>query len=202
MTSETSRTVLPKIVFYGKEMVGKTSLVLRARKNTFDPHSTPTIGAAYSTIDWKVKEGVGIKFSCWDTAGSSKFNMILPIYIRPSAAILICFDYPDPKSISMMINICRDYAPDSKIFVVATKIDMVDMNEKGYAAVQKVVTDMNASGIWYTSSLTGIGVAPLFDAIAMYLINSKPSDPTVIKTIHVNELLTEESPRKCKCLLS
>jgi small GTP-binding protein len=60
-----------KIVLLGDESVGKTSLLNKWTKNSFDGNSAPTIGGAAQTKRDQVKGGT-YAFQIWDTAGAEK----------------------------------------------------------------------------------------------------------------------------------
>jgi small GTP-binding protein len=60
-----------KIVLLGDESVGKTSLLTKWLKSTFDPNAPPTIGGAAQTKRDQVK-GETYAFQIWDTAGAEK----------------------------------------------------------------------------------------------------------------------------------
>lgn len=62
----TSMTV--KIVFLGDMAVGKTSIINRCIRNTFNDLHTPTVGVGYEQMYVKVNEKT-IRTEIWDTAG-------------------------------------------------------------------------------------------------------------------------------------
>jgi small GTP-binding protein len=60
-----------KIVLLGDESVGKTSLLNRWLRNTFDTNAAPTIGGAAQSKRDQVR-GDTYAFQIWDTAGAEK----------------------------------------------------------------------------------------------------------------------------------
>ena len=75
-----------KVVMFGPVGVGKTSLVNALRDGPFDPYSTTTIGAAFSSLQVD-----GRTVEIWDTAGQERFRSITQSYYRSAHAIvLVC----------------------------------------------------------------------------------------------------------------
>jgi small GTP-binding protein len=65
-----------KIVLLGDESVGKTCLLNKWTKNSFDGNSAPTIGGAAQTKR-DVVQGATYAFQIWDTAGAEKVFLLL-----------------------------------------------------------------------------------------------------------------------------
>ena len=67
----TGEGLLPqqKLVLLGSSGVGKTNIGKRLLNEDFSPISETTVGAAYSTRAYKLKNGQLLSLAIWDTAG-------------------------------------------------------------------------------------------------------------------------------------
>lgn len=92
-----------KLVLLGDSSVGKSSIVHRFVKDTFDELRESTIGAAFLSQTVKIKDGnedVVIKFEIWDTAGQERYKSLAPMYYRNANAALVVYDVTQPDSLS------------------------------------------------------------------------------------------------------
>lgn len=86
-----------KLVLLGDSSVGKSSIVNRFVKDTFDEFRESTIGAAFLSQSIKIKDpktnqDVIIKFEIWDTAGQERYKSLAPMYYRNANAALVVYD--------------------------------------------------------------------------------------------------------------
>lgn len=186
-----------KIVSYGDFGIGKTSLIQRLLKGTFDSYSSSTIGASYSV--WVPGDlGETVKFGMWDTAGQERFNSLLPMYTRGANAIVYCWDRNmpfNPTKASKMRKKALETAPKALFFLVFTKIDKIwDVAEQVDPEAEIWAEDNNVDGVFYTSAFSGVGVRQAYNAIANQLIDK------VIPVIQPNtKVLTSENTTSSYC---
>ncbi|KAJ5152655.1 Ras-like GTP-binding protein RYL2 [Penicillium canariense] len=134
-----SSSLEAKIVVLGAQGVGKTSLVQRYVRNSFDPSTTTsTVGASFVTkrvLD--TTSDTTVRLQIWDTAGQERFRSISRLYYRGAHACLLCYDITDDNSFQEMAgwlrelrrNISGDGDPDPLVIhVVGTKSDIVAMD--------------------------------------------------------------------------
>ncbi|KAF3361306.1 hypothetical protein VdG1_00915 [Verticillium dahliae VDG1] len=120
-----------KIVVLGSQGVGKTSLVERFCKGSFNPSQiTSTVGASFMTK--RVVDGdsdTTVRLQIWDTAGQERFRSISRLYYRGANACILCYSITDAQSFAEMglwLNELRRNLPaDVVLHVVGTKADMV-----------------------------------------------------------------------------
>lgn len=77
--------------------VGKTALVERFLRNTFNPATASTIGASFVTK--RVLDSTSdtvVRLQIWDTAGQERFRSISRLYYRSASACLLCYDVSHP----------------------------------------------------------------------------------------------------------
>ncbi|KAL4864326.1 hypothetical protein BDV12DRAFT_205773 [Aspergillus spectabilis] len=128
-----SSSLEAKIVVLGAQGVGKTSLVHRYTKNTFNASTTSsTVGASFVTK--RVLDSTSdtlVRLQIWDTAGQERFRSISRLYYRGANACLLCYDITDENSFHEMtgwlVELKKNLAADDPIVihVVGTKSDIV-----------------------------------------------------------------------------
>ncbi|CAK7264242.1 hypothetical protein SEPCBS57363_000981 [Sporothrix epigloea] len=120
-----------KIVVVGSQGVGKTSLVTRFCRGSFDPsQTTSTVGASFLTkrvVD--SDSDTVVRLQIWDTAGQERFRSITRLYYRGANACILCYSITDANSFAEMgiwlTELRRNLPPDIVLHVVGTKADIV-----------------------------------------------------------------------------
>eukprot|EP01047_Picozoa_sp_COSAG01_P080871 COSAG01_NODE_15899_length_1287_cov_1.037037_1_plen_135_part_00 len=88
---------LLKVVMVGDSGVGKSSLLCRYTRRTFDQSLDATVGVDFLhkrvTID-----GMGVQYQLWDTAGQERFRTIMRTYYRGAQGIVLVYDVSSPSS--------------------------------------------------------------------------------------------------------
>ncbi|OIW31675.1 ras-domain-containing protein [Coniochaeta ligniaria NRRL 30616] len=120
-----------KIVVLGSQGVGKTSLVQRYCKGSFNPSQiTSTVGASFMAkrvVDSDTDTVVRLQI--WDTAGQERFRSISRLYYRGANACILCYSITDAQSFAEMgmwlTELRRNLPSDIVLHVVGTKADIV-----------------------------------------------------------------------------
>eukprot|EP01133_Synstelium_polycarpum_P019405 gene19405-23236_t len=90
-----------KLILVGDGGVGKSCILSRYCRNTFDLLSRGTVG-----IDFLVKsvevEGVELKLQIWDTAGQERFRNIISQYYRGALGVIIVYDVTCERSFNKL----------------------------------------------------------------------------------------------------
>ncbi|XP_023386337.1 ras-related protein Rab-34 isoform X2 [Pteropus vampyrus] len=155
------RFKISKVIVVGDLSVGKTCLINRFCKDTFDKNYKATIGVDFEMERFEV---LGIPFSLqlWDTAGQERFKCIASTYYRGAQAIIIVFNLNDVASLEhtkqWLADALRENDPSSVLlFLVGSKKDLSTPAQ--YVLMErdalKVAQEMKAE-YWAVSSLTGI----------------------------------------------
>lgn len=168
--------VAVKITTIGNYNVGKTTLVERYVKNSVSLNNGPTLAAAYTSTNVSVGNEK-VKVDIWDTAGTEKFNALMPIYLRGSDIVLLCFNAPVIEDIEKRIKMIKDVVSAATIVLVRTKIDQAfsfNLDEKSCSlrSLDEFATENNLS-LYHTSALTGEGVNQLFQECIKPCFESK-----------------------------
>uniref|UniRef100_A0A8C5IVR3 Ras-related protein Rab-36 n=1 Tax=Junco hyemalis TaxID=40217 RepID=A0A8C5IVR3_JUNHY len=154
------RFKISKIIVVGDLSVGKTCLINRFCKDTFDKNYKATIGVDFEMERFEVL-GVPFSLQLWDTAGQERFKCIASTYYRGAQAIVIVFDVNDVGSLEhtrqWLADALKENDPSNVIlFLVGSKKDLSTPAQ--YSLMEKdalkVAQEMQAE-YWAVSSLTG-----------------------------------------------
>ncbi|XP_039007973.1 ras-related protein RABH1e-like [Hibiscus syriacus] len=80
-----------KLVFFGEQSVGKTSIITRFMYDKFDTTYQATIGIDFLSKTLYLEDRT-VRLQLWDTAGQERFRSLTPSYIRDSSAAVIAYD--------------------------------------------------------------------------------------------------------------
>jgi len=118
-----------KLVVLGTQGVGKTSLVVRYVKNTFDPASASTIGASFLAKKVEVDDCL-VRLQIWDTAGQERYRSISKLYYRSANCGILCYDITSEASFLAMHSWLQELKKNINnniiIHIVGTKADLVN----------------------------------------------------------------------------
>nr|KAF6416900.1 RAB34, member RAS oncogene family [Molossus molossus] len=162
-TGTVGRFKISKVIVVGDLSVGKTCLINRFCKDTFDKNYKATIGVDFEMERFEV---LGIPFSLqlWDTAGQERFKCIASTYYRGAQAIIIVFNLNDVASLEhtkqWLADALKENDPSS-VLLFLTPAQYVLMERDAI----KVAQEMKAE-YWAVSSLTGENVREFFFRVA------------------------------------
>jgi len=167
-----------KISIIGDGGVGKTSLIKKFTKGTFEKDYIKTIGAQFSRYDKEINGDI-INLIFWDIAGQDDFNFLHPLFYKESRAGLIVYSLEandlGEESFTHVTNWYHElkkYCGDIPVVLFANKVDLVDEDNLNEAKIQKLVKEYNFLGYYITSAKTGQGVIDAFNAIIEKLYNN------------------------------
>jgi len=127
----TKITQIPKFkfVFLGDPGVGKTSIISRFLRDTFERHYQSTIGIDFQSKTLDV-DGKSCRLQLWDTAGQERFQSLIPGYIRDSSVAVIVYDITQSTSFfntsSWIQNVRNEREDHALIVLVGNKTDLRD----------------------------------------------------------------------------
>ncbi|SMN19285.1 similar to Saccharomyces cerevisiae YKR014C YPT52 Rab family GTPase, similar to Ypt51p and Ypt53p and to mammalian rab5 [Maudiozyma saulgeensis] len=214
-----------KLVLLGDSSVGKSSIVNRFVKDSFDEFRESTIGAAFlsQTVtindnDSDVAQEITVKFEIWDTAGQERYKSLAPMYYRNANAALVVYDITQADSLekarSWVQELKNKVDDDSLvIYLVGNKIDLVSNNndDQDKRAVERSVAETYAeeNNLLFSevSAKTGEGIKQVFQSIAenLYQIRKKQDTTNINSTqrgnapvdIHLQRPSTNDSTSCC-----
>lgn len=176
--SDNNRFAQFKLVLLGESAVGKSSIVHRFVKNTFDNMRESTIGAAFLTQTITLPESnTTIKFEIWDTAGQERYKSLAPMYYRNANAALCVYDITSRSSFSKAqdwIKELKKQAPEGIVIcLVGNKLDLENEREVDEQEVIQYVNELNQENdnviLSECSAKNGEGVLDIFNKIGRAL---------------------------------
>ncbi|MFW9970936.1 MAG: Rab family GTPase [Candidatus Odinarchaeota archaeon] len=160
-----------KISVIGDGAVGKTSLIKKFTKGTFEKDYIKTIGAQFSRYDKEI-DGDLINLIFWDIAGQDDFNFLHPLFYKESRAAIIVYSLEENDlgndsfiHIKNWNNELRKYCGDIPVVLFANKVDLVDQSNLNELEMQKLVNKYNFLEYYITSAKTGLGVIEAFNEL-------------------------------------
>ncbi|NXU50197.1 RAB34 protein, partial [Turnix velox] len=172
---------ISKIIVVGDLSVGKTCLINRFCKDTFDKNYKATIGVDFEMERFHPPPSPlhpSLLPPRWDTAGQERFKCIASTYYRGAQAIVIVFDVNDVASLEhtrqWLADALKENDPSNVIlFLVGSKKDLSTPAQ--YSLMEKdalkVAQEMQAE-YWAVSSLTGENVREFFFRVAALTFES------------------------------
>lgn len=170
----------------GDSAVGKSSIVMRFSKGSFQENQESTIGAAFvaQTIHF---DDHSVKFEIWDTAGQERYHSLAPMYYRGAQAAIVVYDVSCEDSFEKAINWVKELhkqSPNTEVIaLVGNKIDLNDertvqqevsfilivlWNLKLFQVAKELAQKFNLL-FFETSAKTGENIENLFREIALKL---------------------------------
>ena len=185
--SDTDRQFTYKVTIVGDAQVGKTSLILKYTKGTFNEEYIMTLGAQLSKFQ-DVVEGNEVKLVFWDIAGQTNFSQLRQSFYKGSSAAIIVFSHEENElgdrsfqNISKWVENIEEYCGRIPIVLFGNKIDLIDVNDlmlneahpKSDHNIKKLMKELNILGYLKTSALTGEGVTFAFKTLTNHVYQIK-----------------------------
>ena len=160
-----------KIVVVGDGAVGKTSLIKKYTKGTFEKDYIKTIGAQLSKYNKEINE-VMIRLIFWDIAGQDDFTFLHHLFYKEAKAAIIVYSLEENElgknSFTHIKNWHEVVVKDCEnipVVLFANKVDLVNENDLNEPEIQNLVKKYNFLGYYLSSAKTGQGVIEAFNAI-------------------------------------
>ena len=204
MSSSTEETG-NKLVLIGDSGVGKTCIISRFIKGTFDPNS-PSNGASYVSKTIEIPElNQELALDIWDTAGQEKYRAITKFFFQNAKLVILVYEITRRESFDNMKNcwypLIKEHAdPDIVIGIAGNKSDLYleeDVPEKEAKDFAKSI----GAVFKLTSAQNNSGIDDLFKELGIKFLdpNSEKISSNTPKTEQKNEKKKEkESKRNIK----
>lgn len=166
-----------KISIIGDGGVGKTSLIKKFTKGTFEKDYIQTIGAHFSRYDIEI-DGDLVNLIFWDIAGQDDFKFLHPLFYRESKGCIIVFSLEENdlgeesfNHIENWQNELKKYCSDIPVVLFANKVDLIENVNLIKTKIQEITRERKFLGYFLTSAKTGQGVHEAFNVIIEKLYN-------------------------------
>lgn len=166
-----------KIIIIGDSGVGKSNLLSRFAKDTFEAQCKPTIGVEFYNKTIELENSV-IKAQIWDTAGQERFKSVTSAYYRGAVGCLVVYDvtkFLSFQHVDQWVQDIVDYSASSeenpcKIILVGNKTDLNSFRAVSRKEGQVKAQQLNVSFI-ETSALNGENVNEAFKMLITDIYN-------------------------------
>ena len=198
-----------KIIIIGDSGVGKSSLLKRAVKNSFDNNYQATIGFEFLLMHFRVND-LKVKFQIWDTCGQEMYRSLVQGFYHNSSLAIIVYNINDEKSfqnISVWLQDLRQHTDhDLPVFLVGNKSDL----EKEVPSDEANTFSKNNNMVYFTecSAKIGSNVKEIFFEAAKQLYhiynklkneNKLPSNANKLKIDKNDNKNNNDSNKKLRC---
>ena len=152
-----------KLVLIGDSGVGKTCIISRFTKNSFDVNPGSTIGASYASKTIEIPgTDESLDLDIWDTAGQERYKALTKIFFQGAKMAVLVYDITRKKSFESIQNewlrVLKDNGdPDIVTAVAGNKSDLYEQEEvseqeardfaKSIGAIFCLTSAQNNSGI-------------------------------------------------------
>ena len=165
--SQFKRTVLP-LMLLGDSKVGKTSLILKLTKNTFDDLTLSTLGKE-SFIYQVNLHGNDLKMKIWDTAGQERFKSMSLNVIKSVDGLILVYSITSKSSFNNLeywLNQLKDICDLSKkaMIIIGNKSDLQTSREVTYEEGEQFAKSRGCN-FYETSAATGENIQEVFNDI-------------------------------------
>uniref|UniRef100_A0A674BZY6 RAB34, member RAS oncogene family b n=1 Tax=Salmo trutta TaxID=8032 RepID=A0A674BZY6_SALTR len=162
---------IAKVIVVGDVAVGKTCLISRFCKDSFDKNYKATIGVDFEMERFEVL-GVPFSLQLWDTAGQERFKCIASTYYRGAQAIIVVFDLSCVTSLDnarqWLEDAMKENDPSSVLlFLVGTKKDLSSPNQLAYMEQEAIrLSEEIRAEYWTVSAKSGESIREFFFRVA------------------------------------
>jgi small GTP-binding protein len=158
-----------KLVLFGAETVGKTSLVDRYINDKFEEVYISTLG--YNVYEKTMEfEGIKISFMIYDIGGQEKFRPLRKKYAQGADVAIIIYDITSKESFDRIPEWKRDlqeFTEEVSFIIVGNKKDLEKHREVPSDTAKKLAAEIEALDFFETSAKTGRGVNDAFEQLAL-----------------------------------
>ena len=177
-----------KIIIVGNISTGKTSIINRFIKETFDEKCRATVSPQYSTKFEKIN-GIIFRLHFWDLPGQERNPVVTNIFCKDTDGVIFCCEVKDDKSkedIKKWVEAIKGNIDIENIpkILVENKCDLLGEENKyneNMEDLNKIVENYELSKCFRTSALNGYNI----DIALRFLINEiiQTLDDEDIKTL-------------------
>ena len=164
-----TRTFRYKMILFGDESVGKTSLVERFINDKFEESYISTLG--YNLYQKQINyENSTIFLMIFDIGGQEKFRNLRSKYAEGADTAFLIYDVTRPESFDNIYkwrNELKEFAGDIPFIIIGNKNDLKSEILVPKENALKVAYELGALDFFETSAKTGEGVENAFTQLAI-----------------------------------
>ena len=163
-----------KVIIIGDSGVGKSSILKRAVKNTFDDNYQATIGFEFLLMHFIVND-FKIKLQIWDTCGQEMYRSLVQGFYRNTSLAVLVYDISRKETYEGLDIWIKDIRarldPQVPIFIAGNKYDLENDRKISSKDAQEFSKNRRTKYFTECSAKTGYNVENIFYEVAKYLYN-------------------------------
>lgn len=166
-----------KVILIGDRSVGKTSVIQRFVKNTFENNQIATVNMDLKTKTIAIDMTTSAELMIWDTCGEERFKALTKQYYTNANGIMLIYNINDRSSFDNLSKWLKDCKANShelvELFLVGNKVDL-----ERKVSIEEVKTFSKENEIEYKeiSALTGINVQVIFENLVRKMVDRMQRD--------------------------
>ena len=161
-----------KLILIGNSGVGKSCILQRYMKHTFEEKYKCTIGVDFLMKSLTIN-GKTVKLQLWDTAGQEKYKSMVSSYYRGANVALIVFDITSHASFDALPiwieNFYKNGPEQKNIILIGNKKDLEESRQVTQEEAQ-TFSEMNNMMYFETSAKEGDNIDYVFNYAAEKLL--------------------------------
>ena len=163
-----------KVIIIGDSGVGKSSILKRAVKNTFDENYQATIGFEFLLMHFIVND-FKIKLQIWDTCGQEMYRSLVQGFYRNTSLAVLVYDISRKETYEGLDIWIKDIRsrldPQVPIFIAGNKYDLENDRTISSKDAQEFSKNRRIKYFTECSAKTGYNIENIFFEVAKYLYN-------------------------------
>ncbi|KAJ5066487.1 ras-related protein rab-13 [Anaeramoeba ignava] len=163
--SNTKQKHFGRILFVGREEVGKTCLIARYCEDKYKNDPQPTIGADFSTKIIEIgNDSYVIQF--WDTSGREDISELITRFFPQNQASALCYDITNRTSFDEILSFKQRIEKSQKgntiFFLIGTKCDLENERKVSKEEAQNLANQLGIK-FYEVSAKNKININECFD---------------------------------------
>ena len=200
-----------KIILLGESGVGKTSIIYRYYKNTFNSNLPSTFGSTFITKILE-KDNITYKLNIWDTTGQEKYHSVTKLFIHGAHIVILVYAINNLDSFQKLdywYKTIKEICDDNVILaIVGSKYDLLYNNDDDKAVFvpeeegEKYAKEKKAFFKSVTAKEDGKGIYSLFDKLINEYIAkdiTKNTDYKEINSVKIGNKKNKKKVNKSGC---
>ena len=159
-----------KLVLIGDSGVGKTCIITRLTKNSFNANEISTTGGSFATKTIELPTGETLDLNIWDTAGQERYKALTKIFFQGAKLAILVYDITRRDSYDHMktewLNVLKEHGdPDVIKAIAGNKSDLYDEEAVPEQEAREFAKSIGAI-FALTSAQNNSGIKELFQTLA------------------------------------
>ena len=182
-----------KCVFVGDASVGKTSIINRIIKGTFNEHYLATSGGQFQNYIPKNQEGEQEQcvYQLWDTAGQEAYQTVVQLFFRNAAIAFLVFDLTSESSFNNLRSwaqrVIDNASPECILVIIGNKCDLDEQRVINDTQITELANSLQTGFTFQVSAKTGQNIDLIFETVKEHknsILSNKISDTelSILKT--------------------